>query len=248
MPHLAQKFKTYHEFALATVTEIYTESKLNESLRLACHELNSGVFLNDGALGFRFLPLPRIAQIAPVFGAAAGDFDGDGKADLYLAQNFYGPQVETGHMDGGVSQFLRGRGDGSFEAIEPRDSGLLVSGDAKGLAVTDIDADGNPDFLVALNSGPVRSFVRKGGEPLRGVVLKGPAGNPNAIGSRVAAEFTDGSTWTGEVYAGSGYLSQSTPKLTIPDRPVRSVEVRWPSSETRKYTEDLDKKPLTIAY
>ncbi len=248
MPHLAEKFKTYHDFALASVTEIYTEQRLQESLRLACHELQSGVFLNDGPAGFRFLPLPRIAQIAPVFGAAAGDFDGDGHVDLYLAQNFYGPQVETGHMDGGVSQFLRGRGDGSFDPVEPLASGLVLPGDAKGLAVSDLDGDEIPDFLVALNNGPVRAFLRRGGEPLRSIALRGPAGNPTAAGARIEVQFMEGPGWTAEIYAGSGYLSQSSPRLTIPDRPIRSIMVRWPTGESRTYTEDLAANPLVIAF
>ena len=36
------------------------------------------------------------------------------KPDLLLAENFYGPQPETGRADGGVSQILLGNGDGYF--------------------------------------------------------------------------------------------------------------------------------------
>ena len=36
---------------------------------------------------YRFEPLPRIAQIAQLQGMVAGDFDGDGHADIFAVQN-----------------------------------------------------------------------------------------------------------------------------------------------------------------
>ena len=36
------------------------------------------------------------------------DRTGDEFTDLYLVQNFFGPQIETGQMDGGLSLLLTG--------------------------------------------------------------------------------------------------------------------------------------------
>ncbi len=83
--------------------------------------------------------MPRIAQIAPFQGLVAGDFDGDGRADIYAVQNSYAPIPSTGRFDGGLSQLLRGDGSGGFAAIGPAQSGLIVPGDAKALAVADLD-------------------------------------------------------------------------------------------------------------
>ena len=54
------------------------------------------------------------------------DVNGDGHLDLYLVQNFYGPQRETGRMDGGVSLLLLGDGRGAWQPVWPSESGLVV--------------------------------------------------------------------------------------------------------------------------
>ena len=82
--------------------QIYTSKCLTEAYRVEAKTLESGILLNDGAGHFSFRPLPRIAQIAPVFGIVAKDFDNDGHYDLTVAQNFFSPQPETGRM---VKQF-----------------------------------------------------------------------------------------------------------------------------------------------
>ena len=61
--------------------------------------------------------------------------------------------------------------------------------------------------------------------------LTGKPGNPTAIGARVTVTRTDGSTQTAEVYAGGGYLSQSSAVLTFglgATSQVRQVRIRWP--------------------
>ena len=125
MPHLAGKFTTYTDFALADLAKIYTPECLGDAHRFEANTLESGVLINDGQGRFTFRPLPRLAQIAPGFGIVLTEVDGDGNVDLYMVQNFYGPQAETGRMAGGVSLLLRGRGDGTFVAVPPRESGLL---------------------------------------------------------------------------------------------------------------------------
>ena len=99
----------------------------------------------------RSQPLPRLAQASPGFGVALTEINGDAYCDLYLVQNFFGPQVETGRMDGGIGVLLLGQGDGSFVPVPADQSGLVVPGDAKALAVTDINGDSQPDMLVARN-------------------------------------------------------------------------------------------------
>ena len=100
MPFVRSKVRTFHKFGLSTLQEIYTEEKLEQSLQLSANCLESGLLLNESHPGelptFRFQPLARTAQIAPAFGVVTGDFNADGNVDLFLAQNFYSPQVETG--------------------------------------------------------------------------------------------------------------------------------------------------------
>ena len=77
------------------------------------------------------------------------------------------------------------------------------------------------------------AFVSKGAA--RGqfvtVRLRGPAGNPNAIGALVKLTTATGAPQTAEVHAGSGYLSQSPADLTFglgDAKEIDSITVRWP--------------------
>ena len=100
------------------------------------------LFHNEG--GGRFRDVSAAAGISSVAGKALGvafnDYDGDGLADIFVAND-------------GMEQFLfRNKGDGTFEecAVE---AGVAFSDDGKtfagmGVAFADYDNDGRPDILV----------------------------------------------------------------------------------------------------
>ncbi|NNC86943.1 MAG: CRTAC1 family protein, partial [Akkermansiaceae bacterium] len=251
MPHLANKFGSFRAFAMAELQEIYTPQCLEDSHTFEAKVLESGVLLNDGAGHFRFQPLPRIAQISPAFGVKLTELNGDGHPDLYLVQNFFSPQIETGRMDGGVSQAFLGKGDGRFVPLEPSRSGLVVPGDAMSLVVTDLDGDRRPDFVVGINDDQALAF-RQQGERHGGTVqvrLQGAPGNPTAVGARVGVVLEDGHRQTAEVYAGDGYLGQSSPVLTFgipPGESLRQIDVRWPDGSESTSTPDPSQKIIEI--
>jgi hypothetical protein len=237
IPTALRRYRWNNDYARATLPEILGADRLAAATRLAATELRSGVFLSQPDGRYRFEPWPRIAQIAPADGLVAGDFDGDGHADLYVVQNSYAPAPAIGRFDGGLSQLLCGDGHGHFAPVPPSESGLVVPGDAKALAVLDLDGDGWPDFLVSRNGEATLAFHNRGvaGRHSLRVVLQGQPGNPQAVGARVTAEYADGTTESGEVCAGSGYYSQSTAALFFgcTDRnPLRRVRVQWPSGAT----------------
>ena len=250
MPHLEERFPSFHDFAIASLEEIYTPEGLEGALTLEANTLESGVLLNDGAAHFVFSPLPRMAQASPGFGVLLEDFDGDGASDLYLAQNFFSPQPETGRWDGGLSLLLRGNGDGSFEPVRPDRSGLIVPGDAKGASAVDLNDDGWVGLVVAINDDAPVAFENRGNDNRTSRVrLLGVAGNPTAVGARVTLRFEDGSTRTAEVQSGSSYLSQSSATLLFGlGRESRSgeVEVRWPDGRTTRAPLALDEAIVVL--
>ncbi len=240
LPTVLKRFPTFDSYARATLTQILGEPRLAKAERYAATELRSGVFLSQPDGTYRFEPLPRIAQISPFQGVVAGDFTGDGHADIFAVQNSYAPVPSVGRFDGGLGQLLCGDGKGHFAPVAPAASGLVVPRDAKGLAVLDLDQDGWPDFLVTRNDDTTLAF-RNGGvaghKPLR-ILLHGAAGNPTGVGARISVELADGTTQTCEVYAGSGYYSQSSPACFFgyPDaNPPRKIRVRWPSGATSEH-------------
>ena len=182
----------------------------------------------------------------------AADLDGDGHADIYAVQNSYAPIGAVGRLNGGLSQLLLGDGRGHFRAVPPVESGLVVPGDAKALALIDLDQDGWPDLLVSRNSSTSLAFRNRGvagHNPLR-IALQGPAGNPTGVGARITVEMADASTQTQEVYAGSGFYSQSTRSCFFgytDANPPRRVRVRWPNGATSEHPVPAKTPTLTLA-
>ena len=153
-------------------------------------------------------------------------------------QNFYSPQAETGRMAGGVSVMLKGRGDGTFEAMAPRESGLYVGGDAKSLTTVDLNGDGQLDLVAGVNDDFLIAFEQsRPAQNNLSIRLRGKDGNTLAAGSRINVKFNDGSSRCVEITAGGGYLSQSAPlvNMGIPDGvKVVDLEVRWPDGTSQK--------------
>ena len=240
IPSILKRYPRNDAYARATLGEILGEDRLAAAERWAVTELRSGVFLSQPNGVYAFEPLPRIAQVAPIEGLVAGDFDGDGCADIYAVQNSFAPIPSVGRFDGGLSQLLRGDGHGHFTPVPLAESNLIVPGDAKALAILDIDQNGWPDFLITRNNSTTLAFRNEGvrGRHSLAVRLHGPKGNPSGVGASVAAEFTNGSVQTAEIYAGSGYLSTSAAECFFgwrDDNPPRKIRVRWPSGVTTAY-------------
>jgi hypothetical protein len=252
IPSVLKRYPRNDYYGRATLGEIFGEAKLAKAQRFAATELRSGVFLSQPDGTYRFEPLPRIAQISPLQGMAAGGFDGSGHAGVYAVQNSYAPIPSVGRFDGGLSQLLNGDGRGNFAPEAPAESGLVVPGDAKALAVLDLDQDGWPDFVVTRNNSSTLAFHNGGvaGRRALRVVLRGPGGNPTAVGARVTVELADGSRQTNEVYAGSGYYSQSTAACFFgypESAPPRKVHVRWPSGDAADYAFPAGSSTLTLS-
>jgi hypothetical protein len=250
IPSVLRRYPRNDIFARATVQEILGEAKVAAARRLEATEFRSGVFLSRPDGTYRFEALPRIAQVAPIQGLVAGDFSGRGMADIYAVQNSFAPVPSVGRFDGGLSQLLRGDGKGSFAPVPLVESGLVVPGDAKALAVADLGSDGWPGFLVSRNNGTTLAFQNRGVEGRRSLAvrLRGPAGNPTGIGGRVEVELRDGTRQAAEVSAGAGWLSQSTAACFFgytPANPPTRVRVRWPSGAATEHP--VAGMPATLA-
>ena len=238
-PVLQNRFPTYASFARASLEEIYTAERLASARRWRANQLASGVLRNDGSGQFCFEPLPPLAQVAPSFGVTVTELNGDGVPDLALGQNFFSPQPEVGRMDGGLSLILLGLGDGTFRALPAHESGLALSGEARALAVSDLDQNGTPDLVFSLNDDAPAAFVN-GCEPAQFYAVRPSRENHAPVaGARVTVTLDDGSRQMAEVHHGSGYLSQSGGLLWFGTggQAVKKVHIDWPdgSSTTRDF-------------
>ena len=234
IPALKERFPDHHAYGRAGVLELLGD-QAGSARTLQATTLDSMVFLNRGD-HFEARPLPVEAQFAPGFGVSVADFDGDGYEDLFLAQNFFGVDAETSRHDAGIGLILRGDGRGGFQALGPRESGVVIYGEQRGSAVADFDGDGRTDLVVAQHGGPARLFRNANGTPGRRVTLRGAKENPTAVGAVVRLKFGERLGPAREIHAGSGYWSQDSATIILgaPVAPTL-LQVRWPNGTVKEW-------------
>jgi hypothetical protein len=163
LPFITDRFQTHASFADAGLPEIMKDHEL-KYVEASCFE--SMVFLNRGD-HWESKPLPIQAQFTPSLGIATGDFDGDGKIDLFMAQNYFATRPDVGRYDAGFGLVLRGDGKGNFTPLPAATSGIRVLGEQRAVAAVDFDADGKIDLLVTQNGGATKLFKNAGLTPRR---------------------------------------------------------------------------------
>jgi hypothetical protein len=230
LPFVREKYSTYAAYGQAGVKEIYGE-KLKAMKEVAANTLASMVFLNRGD-HFEGRPLPREAQYAPAFAVCVGDYDGDGREDVFLSQNFFAVSTDQSRCDAGRGQWLRGDGRGGFQAVPGQESGIQVYGEQRGAALCDYDGDGRVDLVVTQNGAQTRLYHNVGARVGLRVRLKGPPGNPQGVGAQLRLHFGARAGPLRELHAGSGYWSQDSavPVLGTPEQ-ATALEVRWPGGK-----------------
>jgi len=114
----------------------------------------SAIALNQGDGGgtFAVQPLPVEAQFAPVYASLAGDFDGDSATDIVIAGNFYGVTPVRGRYDASYGLLLTGDGTGSVTPVDMAQSGLVIEGQVRRMALLK-RANGERVIVVARNNG-----------------------------------------------------------------------------------------------
>jgi enediyne biosynthesis protein E4 len=191
------------------------------------------VFLSQPDGTMRFVPLPRRAQLAPWQGVVAGDFNGDGLADIVAAQNSRAPVPSIGRFEGGLGVVLRGDGEGGFEVLAPSRSGWVVPGDARAVVRLHLDGDGAQDLVVSRSDASLlafRALPEEGGRFLT-LELRGPAGNADAAGARITVTDAEGRQVLHAVHLGGSGAGQSGSSVVIgyrETRPPRSLRIAWP--------------------
>ncbi|MFM7103214.1 MAG: FG-GAP repeat domain-containing protein [Verrucomicrobiota bacterium] len=230
MPQVRQFFTNHAEYSEAGLERVLGD-RAPLARRVEAATLESMVFLNRGPR-LEGRPLPAEAQRAPVFGIGVADFDGDGRVDLFLAQNFSAVPAEDVSFNSGLGALLLGDGQGGFRALPPVRSGIRLPGDQRGAAVSDFDGDGRPDLVVAQNAADSRVLRNARGRPGLRVRLAGPAAG---VGVQVRGDYATGPGPAFESHAGSGYWSQDSLTLVVPrPAPLAALQVRFPGQPWRR--------------
>jgi hypothetical protein len=245
VPYIRGNTPTFQAFGDADLAGIYGD-KLKTAAMVEARELRHMLFLNRGGK-CEAVPLPVEAQFAPAFGVTVADFDGDGNDDVFLAQNYFSTQPETLRNDAGRGLLLLGNGKGGLRPLSAEESGIAIYGEQRGSAMSDYDADGRVDLVVAQSNDQTRLLHNRRSRPGLRVKLEGGSGNPQCVGAVVRAVTATGPGRAQVVTAGSGYWSQDSSTLLVTgDSPLTALQVRWPDGTVEEQPVSKDAKSITL--
>jgi hypothetical protein len=181
------------------------------------------------------------------FGTAFDDYDGDGWQDILVVN---GHIIDNIHLfKDNVTYAQRGMvfrnlGGAKFAEVTGACGAINQVRVSRGLALGDLDDDGDRDLLISRNNDSASLLRNDGGNRnhwLR-VVLQGRRSNRDGFGARVTL-LAGGRTQVRETRSASSYLSQSDPRPLFglgPAQEVERLEVAWPSGVVDR----LEKLPV----
>ncbi len=156
LPGLKKKFLEYHQYANATIKDVFTPEELKDVNILQVTEQATLYLQNDGEKGFTKKTLPIQSQYAPVYAIASIDANKDGIKDLLLAGNNSWTRIKYGRYSANHGILLLGDGKGNFNYISQMQSGLNVRGDVRSILAVSTGKATN--ILFGLNNAPVISY------------------------------------------------------------------------------------------
>jgi hypothetical protein len=173
------------------------------------------------------------------WGNGFADFDNDGHRDLFVA---------CGHLDDNVpvrggtnatafavpNVVLRNLGNSRFANVSATSGdGMKAVRSSRGVALGDLDADGDPDIVV-LNTRELPTLIRNDTASANhwlSLRFVGSASNRSGVGAKVKVHCGN-AVYVDEVRSGRGYQSDFGQTLHFGLGSAKSadrIEVRWPS-------------------
>jgi hypothetical protein len=231
MPDVRTRIPTYEQFSRSTANEILGGAAKDAQI-VGATTYDHGVLLNRG-VSFDWVPLPSAAQVAPAFAPVVADFNGDGREDLFLSQNFSATEIGLPRFNAGLGQLLLGDGKGGFSAEPAMRSGIRIVGDGRGAATADFDGDGRSDIAVAQNGGATTLW--RNTLATAGIRVRADAGAWNPLGAGVQLRVVYADSTQGpsrEIHLGGGYWSSDSPTMVMATpKPASAIWVRWPGGK-----------------
>ena len=114
--------------------------------------LPNRLYRNDGGVFVEVAAASGIADLPDTRGTGWGDYDGDGKPDIF---------VGFSRRSGVPSRLYHNLGNGKFVDVA-RDLGIEVVGEVRQISWIDFDNDGKLDLFVALRDAPNLLFQNEG--------------------------------------------------------------------------------------
>jgi enediyne biosynthesis protein E4 len=135
IPALKKKFPEYHDYARATIRDLFTGEQLKSAMQLKAEWMQTVYLHNSGKGYFIVRPLPPEAQLAPVCAMVAGDITHAGRPDLVLTGNNALARIKFGRYRANHGVLMANDGKGNFHYVPQWKSGLNIRGDVKSLLI-----------------------------------------------------------------------------------------------------------------
>lgn len=158
-PRFRKQFKLYKNYGTTDLKGFFNKEELASAQRLEANYEKSVLFRNDGKGTFDAIPLPELAQVAPISDFETTDYNQDGYPDLLIVGNDYRYDPFVGHLDALNGLLLENLHDGTFKVVPNSESGIIVAEDGQEIRAIKA-ASGNNNFIVTQNRSSLKYFTK----------------------------------------------------------------------------------------
>ena len=156
VPTLKKKFLEYHDYANATINNLFNPDQLKGAGLLKAENMQTVYLENKGKDGFVIKPLPIEAQYSPVYAIGIADVNHDGNKDIILAGNNAWTRIKFGRYRANHGVLLLGDGKGNFTYVSQFKSGLNLRDDIRSMQI--IHSKKNIKVLFGANDTFIKSY------------------------------------------------------------------------------------------
>jgi hypothetical protein len=216
------------------------------------------LYRNLGDLSFSYEThasgLGRISLLSSGWGVRFLDYDNDGWKDLFLGQGHVLDTIEltSPHLHYRQPPLLARNEGGRFRDVSAGAGDVFKAAwVARGLAIGDIDDDGDLDLVVSTLDDRGRVLRNEGGNRGHWIELRlaGRRSNRDGIGAEVRLVTGSGQIRHATARTAGGYLSAGDRRVHLglgEEKAIRSIEIRWPSGILQRLADVAPDRILTV--